>query len=376
MWVQTLTTVNMPAVRRVLVVSNSSDERDSYLWRDLLRRDPSLVFVGFRGKAGPRHHTWQQEFPTRAFVLPGVRPGSHSSLWMRGLSRFLTLGNFSLVHYVFEPWSIIPQVFASSTPFSVHCAENVVSTAPRVLRLRRLGISRVLSRASGLVTWGETSLLEMLPLSQNSSIESFVCPSSPPLFKGLLPFRPGDRSSGLKVGMVARLVREKGADLLLDAAWELRHTGIEVRIMGSGPERGKLSGHPAVRSRIGRLDGPGTESDVDALIRWSDVMVVPSRVTASWTEQWGRSAVESMLAGRPTVVSSSGELPYIQDEPWLRFEADNSRALTEVLTKLQKPRALEMARSASIRQSRRFHIEHLADGMEDFWERTIRSSLG
>lgn len=372
---ETLATVNMPDVRRVLVVSNSSDERDSYLWRELLRRNPSVVFVGFRGVAEPRDHTWQQEFPTRAYVLPGVRPGSHSSLWMRGLRRFVTLDRFSLVHYVFEPWSIIPQVFASRTPFSVHCAENVVSTAPKALRLRRLGIGRVLRRASGLVTWGETSLQEMLPLSQNSFIESFVCPSSPPLFKGLLPFSPGDRGSGLKVGMVARLVREKGADLLLDAAWKLRQTGMEVRIMGSGPERGDLSRHPAVRSGLGRLDGPGTESDVDALIRWSDVMVVPSRVTASWTEQWGRSAVESMLAGRPTVVSSSGELPYIQDEPWLRFEADDSRALTEVLTKLQEPRSLEMARKSSIRQSRRFHIDHLADGMEDFWERTIHSSL-
>ena len=362
-------------MRRVLVVSNSSNERDSHLWRELLRRHSNLVFVGFQGKARLMDHLWQEEFPKRAYVLPGIRPGSHSSLWMHGLRRFTADCRPSLVHYVFEPWSLIPQVLASRTPFTVHCAENVVSSAPKVLRLRRLGMGRVLSRASGLVTWGETSLRELLPISQNRSIESFVCPSSPPLFKGLLPFAPRDRGSGLKVAVVARLVPEKGADLLLDAAWNLRQTGIEVRIMGSGPERGNLAEHPAVRSGIGRLDGAGTESDVDALIRWSDVMVVPSRVTASWTEQWGRSAVESMLAGRPTVVSSSGELPYIQNEAWLRFDVDDVRALTEVLSKLQEPKLLESARKASIRQSRRFHIGHLADGVQDFWEKTMRKSL-
>jgi glycosyltransferase involved in cell wall biosynthesis len=42
-----------------------------------------------------------------------------------------------------------------------------------------------------------------------------------------------------------------------------------------------------------------------------DVLVLPSRSTRTWTEQFGRDLVEALSCGVPVVGSDSGEIPWV-----------------------------------------------------------------
>ena len=45
-----------------------------------------------------------------------------------------------------------------------------------------------------------------------------------------------------------------------------------------------------------------------------DVLVLPSRTTETWTEQFGRVLVEALWCGVPVVGSDSGEIPWVINE--------------------------------------------------------------
>ncbi|MEK7476278.1 MAG: glycosyltransferase [Candidatus Coatesbacteria bacterium] len=132
-------------------------------------------------------------------------------------------------------------------------------------------------------------------------------------------FRPRPRAAcrralgwpreGAIAGYVGRLIPEKGIETLLHAA--ARVPGLRVAVVGSGPNEGALRAAaaglgdralflPAVpRERIGVVMG--------AL----DVLVLPSRTTPAWKEQFGRVLAEAFASGRWAIGSSSGEIPAV-----------------------------------------------------------------
>ncbi|NUT57308.1 MAG: glycosyltransferase family 4 protein, partial [Agromyces sp.] len=113
------------------------------------------------------------------------------------------------------------------------------------------------------------------------------------------------------VGFVGRLVPEKGADVLLDAL--TRDPRLRARIVGAGPAE------PALRARAVELEvadrveftGPIDPDDIEDFYRSLDVLAVPSLPTPTWTEQFGRVAVEAMASGVPVVSSDAGALPAV-----------------------------------------------------------------
>ena len=48
-----------------------------------------------------------------------------------------------------------------------------------------------------------------------------------------------------------------------------------------------------------------------ALYREMDVLVLPSRTTPTWAEQFGKVLCEALLCGTPVIGSSSGEIPWV-----------------------------------------------------------------
>jgi glycosyltransferase involved in cell wall biosynthesis len=66
-------------------------------------------------------------------------------------------------------------------------------------------------------------------------------------------------------------------------------------------------------------------------LRELDVLVLPSRTTRSWKEQFGRVLVEAMACGVPVIGSSSGEIPNVIGDGGLVFPEDDVAALRERL---------------------------------------------
>ncbi len=146
------------------------------------------------------------------------------------------------------------------------------------------------------------------------------------------------------VGYLGRLVPEKGVLDLVDAVARLP-AHVRLRLIGDGSQR------PAIARQIARLglDArvellPAVSSTaVPAALRALDVLVLPSRTTSSWKEQFGRVLIEAMSCAVPVVGSSSGEIPAVIGEAGLVYPEGDVAALAEALARLAHDAALRQA---------------------------------
>jgi glycosyltransferase involved in cell wall biosynthesis len=125
--------------------------------------------------------------------------------------------------------------------------------------------------------------------------------------------REGLGLRGFVVGYVGRLVPEKGVLDLLKAveALEARTAGeLSVLLVGDGPQRGELEAYARehVRSRV-VFTGVVPHTDAPRYYRAMDVLVLPSRTTKHWREQFGRTIIEALACGVAVVGSDSGSIP-------------------------------------------------------------------
>lgn len=111
------------------------------------------------------------------------------------------------------------------------------------------------------------------------------------------------------VGCVARLVSDKGVDLLIEALGNLRSSGLEIScaIVGEGPEKARLEDQ-AKRLKLGdsvKFLPFLAPQELAEFYRQCAVCVVPSR----WEEPFGLTALEAIASGTPVIASGHGGLP-------------------------------------------------------------------
>nr|WP_157312552.1 glycosyltransferase [Microbacterium sp. MAH-37] len=137
--------------------------------------------------------------------------------------------------------------------------------------------------------------------------------------------------SPVLVGLLGRLVPEKGVAVLLDAlALEPR---LHARIAGSGSLTDRIETDAAtrgVRDRVALL-GALPPEEVPDFYASIDVLAVPSVPTRDWTEQFGRVAVEAMAAGVPVVSSDAGALPDVVGGAGIVVPHSDAAALANAL---------------------------------------------
>jgi glycosyltransferase involved in cell wall biosynthesis len=180
-------------------------------------------------------------------------------------------------------------------------------------------------------------------------------------------FRPApaqDHNSEFVVGFAARLVPEKGASLLLSAL-RLLGKDWELRIVGGGPERGKLEQSARRLGIAGCVrflpwQASGLMPD---FFRSLDVLVVPSLSRPNWTEQFGRVLVEAMACGVPVIGSSSGEIPNVIGDAGLIFPEGDVEGLAGALRTLMTdhPRREDIATRGRARVLEKYTQSRIAD---------------
>lgn len=124
-----------------------------------------------------------------------------------------------------------------------------------------------------------------------------------------------ERGSGsLCVGFLGRLEPYKGGEIAIRAfAKSIDGIDASLEIVGDGPERADLE---ACAERLGVADHvlfTGAVSQDEALRRMGryDIVLVPSRSTDRWKEQFGRVPAQAMAAGAAVIASNSGSLPEV-----------------------------------------------------------------
>ncbi len=115
------------------------------------------------------------------------------------------------------------------------------------------------------------------------------------------------------IGYIGRLVEEKGIYDLAAALIPIlaTHRDWVWVVAGSGDGESKLRGLVGpVQSQVLFIPWLGTE-DMARLMNSLNTLVVPSRTTPHWKEQFGRVLIEAMAVEVPVIAYDSGAIPQV-----------------------------------------------------------------
>lgn len=149
-------------------------------------------------------------------------------------------------------------------------------------------------------------------------------------------FAPGERAHGpFTVGFLNRLIPAKEPFLTLEAFATLPPPA-RLLVVGDGPLRAELAAAVHVRGLDDRvaIHPRVPSSEMPELIRGLDVVVLPSRTTERWKEQFGRVLIEAMACGVPVIGSDSGEIPHVVGDAGLIVPEGDGPALARALQRL------------------------------------------
>ena len=145
-------------------------------------------------------------------------------------------------------------------------------------------------------------------------------------------FNPEDATQirhnlGLKeftIGYFGRMVKDKGVEDLITAS-KLLDFPHQLFLLGNGKDKDYFKTLTDKAIWVDAVDPNEMNKYYSAL----DVLVLPSRTTPKWKEQFGRVLVEAMLCGTPVIGSSSGEIPKVMGEAGLVFKEQDPKDLAE-----------------------------------------------
>ena len=157
------------------------------------------------------------------------------------------------------------------------------------------------------------------------------------------------------IGYLGRLIEDKGVLDLLEALSQIK-SNFNLLMIGSGKLKNKID---SIGKRLGiseqiRLIDSVPSSQVPDYLNCMDCIVLPSRTTKKWKEQFGRVLTEAMSCEVPVIGSDSGEIPNVLGDCGLIFkEGDiddlyskiklliNSKKLRTELAKKGRQRVLD-----------------------------------
>jgi glycosyltransferase involved in cell wall biosynthesis len=135
------------------------------------------------------------------------------------------------------------------------------------------------------------------------------------------------------LGYVGRFVPEKGIDDLISALAMLPEH-YRLTLVGAGSDEHRLRQHAQTAGVADRISWctPIATTDMPAMMRSFDLLVLPSRTTANWKEQFGRVLIEAMACGVPPVGSDSGEIPHVIGNGGRTFPEGDAAALARCVS--------------------------------------------
>jgi glycosyltransferase involved in cell wall biosynthesis len=245
-----------------------------------------------------------------------------------------------VIHGEVEPWSLAAlqlALRARRTPLVLFSWENVAHPRRMLSRL----VERVVLRRARFVIAGSEGARARLAAHGVPSSRLAVLPQlgvDPARYArgdvtrvrarfALAPPRPRP-----VVGYIGRLVAEKGVDVLIDALDAA--LGARLLVVGDGPARAALETHARAHGLESHFAGAVADADVPDYLAAMDAVVLPSRTTAGWAEQFGHVLVEAMAVGIPVVGSSSGAIPEVLGDAGLVFAEGDARALRACLARV------------------------------------------
>ena len=334
-----LATTNAERRLRVLSIShsavNASSGRTRYEALIELRNDIDLTLVapahwreyGKPVKLDP--YTGNMDFRIEQIGLPYVPKVGWYLHYYPHLGRLIRQTQPDVIHLWEEPWSLVGLQAIWLRDRLRPQAAVILETDQNILRrlpppfeqIRRYTIPRT----------------DLLIARQGESLEvARACGYRGPsaiveycVARGV--FQRDDRAAcrawlgvdGFVVGYVGRLVPEKGLHDILDAMMVIPQLSFVV--VGTGPESHALLAHAERLNLSARLImlGARAPTEVARVMSALDALVLLSRTTRTWKEQFGRVIMEAQACGVPVIGSDSGSIPSVVGSGgWIVPEGD------------------------------------------------------
>lgn len=189
--------------------------------------------------------------------------------------------------------------------------------------------------------------------------------------------RSADKSAPLRIGYAGGLLAEKGVDLLLAACAELRGAW-QLTLAGEGDQSAPLAAQAAKLGITPQVTFAGRvpSQSMPDFLRQLDVLVLPSRTTPRWKEQFGRVLIEAMATGVVVIGSDSGEIPHVIGDAGLLFPEEDGAALRTQLQALadDPTRRPDLRAAGRARVLERYTMHRIAAETAALYARLARQS--
>lgn len=217
---------------------------------------------------------------------------------------------------------------------SVHHPTSWANTAPR--KRRMTAIAALLAHDVTTFSHATYNILREAPIAP-SKLHLIPCGVRPPqqaLSQAEARARLGLPADRFIVGSLARLVRHKGIDDLIEAVAQLDLPAGRVLLVvgGDGPERERLEQH--ARQRLGaNVQFLGRLPEVESLLAACDIFALPSHL-----EGFGLVYVEAAFQGVPSIGTNVGGIPdaVIHGETGLLVPVGDHAALAQAIHQLHQ----------------------------------------
>jgi glycosyltransferase involved in cell wall biosynthesis len=171
---------------------------------------------------------------------------------------------------------------------------------------------------------------------------------------------------------LARLVHDKGIDVLVEAAADIPRA--RFAIAGDGPESEALTRQISELGLGERVSLLGWRTDVPALLAASDVFVMPSR-----NEVVAMSMLDAMAAGTPIVATAVGSVAEAVDDErsGLLVPPGDPAALARAISTLLADPALRerYARAALADVTERYSTQAMATAVGEVYDRLLSRGI-
>jgi glycosyltransferase involved in cell wall biosynthesis len=310
------------------------------------------------------------QFQVERVALPWAGPAKWYLHWYPDLARTLHSFQPDVIDVWEEPWSLLSAQICWLRDRVVPAARIISETEQNVGRILPPPFEWFRSytfRKADLLIGRNTEALQV------ARAKGYVGPASV-VGNGVdtALFHPMDRQrcrlqfgiDGFAVGYVGRLVPEKGLQDLLDA-FDGLPAEAGLWICGDGPMRRQLEkAGPRVH-----LLRPVPREKLPELFNALDILVLPSRTTSRWKEQFGRVIIEAGACGIPVVGSDSGAIPEVIGCPGLIFKEGDSEALRALLESLRAnpSRAQQLGQEVQARVESLYCWEAIAQQMRELY---------
>lgn len=376
---------------RVLFLSGYTHP-SHHLKVDLLADQPNVDILHLVWPGSGRADGWhlsangQRRYQIKAVPIKWLsQPHNPHRVIQRSLTLKMTSFHPDIIHCEQEQEglmalqvSLIRQLFCPTTPLILYSWQNIIR--PRNWAVR--WVSQLTRQAATHILCASTEAVEVLrrqgyrggaTVTPMLGLDRRYFSATPQL-----PMRQRLNLSGHTVGFVGRLVPEKGVDVLIRAIAKCG-PDYSLLLVGSGPEQTslqKLAQAQGISERCCFVEAVPYEGVRDYLCAL-DVLVLPSRTTPQWKEQYGRVLVEAMACRVAVVGSNSGAIPEVIDEAGWVFPEDDVEALVQAL---QVATASPQSRRPFIEQGEQrvnayYTVERLATTIAQLWTTLIPKTL-